>query len=145
MVANGGRALLLGNDILGAHGDGIAMWKDPSMDVFANAICGNTGVGIAMHAGASDARICGNHVTGNETGSLLLATALARGVQISGNVFDDFHVTGNETGSLLLATALARGVQISGNVFDDVHVTGNGGRRLQMDGRAAARTRIDHD
>uniref|UniRef100_A0A7S0PW31 F-box domain-containing protein n=1 Tax=Coccolithus braarudii TaxID=221442 RepID=A0A7S0PW31_9EUKA len=86
VVANGGKVLLLRNEIRGAVGDGISSWNNAQMRVERNRIHSNTGSGVAINSVGGEVSITDNYVFNNTKAAVLFVTSQAQQATLRGNM-----------------------------------------------------------
>lgn len=94
VVANGGEATLVGNEIQGAKGDGISSWNNSVMVIERNTIHANSGAGIAINTGGGSASISANTLYANACPAVLFATSTKQAT------LTDNDVSGNTNGGV---------------------------------------------
>jgi len=87
VVANGGNVVLRDNEIKGANGDGIALWKETVTRIERNWIHANSGAGIAINHGSGSVSISNNAVFDNKTKNVDFTTS-QKHATMHGNDFE---------------------------------------------------------
>lgn len=85
IVANGGKVLLLRNEIRGAVGDGISSWNNAQMRVEQNRIHSNSGSGVAINSVGGEVSITDNYVFNNSKAAVLFVTSQVQQATLRGN------------------------------------------------------------
>lgn len=85
VVANGGKVLLVRNEIKGALGDGVSSWNNSQLRLEENRIHANSGAGIAINTGGGAVNITKNLVFDNCCSAVLFATSQTKQATLSGN------------------------------------------------------------
>merc|ERR1719198_1221793 len=85
VVANGGKVLLVRNEIMGALGDGVSSWNNSQLRLETNRIHANSGAGIAINTGGGAVNITKNVVFDNCCSAVLFATSQTKQATLSGN------------------------------------------------------------
>jgi len=85
VVANGGKVLLLRNEIRGAVGDGISSWNNAQMRVEQNRIHSNSGSGVAINSVGGEVSITDNYVFNNTKAAVLFVTSQVQQATLRGN------------------------------------------------------------
>ena len=81
VVANGGKVLLLRNEIKGALGDGVSSWNNSQLRLETNRVHSNSGAGIAINTGGGAVNITKNLVFDNCCSAVLFATSQTKQVR----------------------------------------------------------------
>lgn len=82
VVANGGKVLLVRNEIKGALGDGVSSWNNSQLRLEENRIHANSGAGIAINTGGGAVNITKNLVFDNCCSAVLFATSQTKQVRV---------------------------------------------------------------
>lgn len=85
VVANGGKVVMLRNEIKGALGDGVSSWNNSQLSLDTNRIHANSGAGIAINTGGGTVNITKNHVFDNCCSAVLFATSQTKQATLSEN------------------------------------------------------------
>lgn len=85
VVANGGKVLLLRNEIKGALGDGVSSWNNSQLRLETNRVHSNSGAGIAINTGGGAVNITKNLVFDNCCSAVLFATSQTKQATLSDN------------------------------------------------------------
>jgi len=89
VVANGGRATLLRNEIVGAVGDGVSLWNNAQMSLEHNRIHSNSGSGVSINSAGGHVGIAGNHIFQNAKSAILFVTSQPNQALLRDNRLED--------------------------------------------------------
>lgn len=85
VVANGGKVLLQHTQVLGARGDGIALWNSASLQAEDNSIHSNAGSGITINNGNGTVNVHRNWFAHNGMAAVFFATSFMNKASLTDN------------------------------------------------------------